>query len=320
MVNQVLRSANWAQTTGVTTIEGSRPPLVEKTLQAVNRVGVALGQYANWRFLHKRGFVVTVPEHTTGTVNVTEGSRLVAGTSTEWESGMVGRTFHAGGHEELYEVARVHSPTSIELTTEWNGTTATGKSYHIVEDRLALPEDFDAEVAFLQFVAPGNIDIVNPERFDERRFGPGFGTHVLTSVLVTGDPVLATIEAGFRGRLYLIVSPFPRYRRQLHFSYYAEIQKFERDEDIWPFPAKIERVIEDGALEYLSRTTKGEGQLAQQNMGAFFQSREELAGITRRADAFARFTPETGERRLREHRRRWSSRIRPGIEDERISP
>jgi len=319
MVNQVLRSANWAQTTGVTTIEGSRPPLVEKAVQAINHVGVALGQFAYWRWLHTRGTIITVAEYTTGTVAVTNGSKVVTGTSTVWETGMVGRTFHSSGYEELYQIAEISSPTSLRLTTEFNGTTATGKSYHIVENRYLLPEDFDSEVALLQFISPGNIRVHSPEVFDEIRFGPALGTHVTTSTLVTGDPQDATIETNENGRLILVLNPFSRYRRQLLFTYYRELLKFERDEDSWPFPGKLEHVIHDGALHYLSRDTKNDERSGIQ-LQSFFLARSELAGVTHRGDAYARFQPDTGLARLAQHRRRWTRRIRQGIEDERISP
>jgi hypothetical protein len=317
MVNLVLRSANWAQTTGVATIEGSRPPLVEKALQAVNRVGVKLGQYAYWPFLHSRGTIITEAEVTTGTVSVIQGSKTVTGTSTVWDSGMVGRTFHVSGYEELYSIGAVASATTLTLSTEFNGTTASARSYHIVQNKYPLPLDFDSEVAFLQFVSPGNIRVYNPEMFDERRFGPSLGTHVLNTTLPTGELTGVTIESDYQGRRVLVTDPFPRYRRQLWFTYYQEIQKFENDEDTWPFPTKLESVIEDGALEHIARTGKNEGQSAAMQMSLFFQGRDELAGVTRRADAFARFQPETGLRRMQEFRRRNTHRVRQGIEEER---
>jgi len=211
----------------------------------------------------------------------------------------------------------VTSATTLILTTEFNGTTASSRSYHIVESRYPLPLDFDSEVNFLQFVSPGNIRVYNPEMMDERRFGPALGAHVLNTTLPTGEITGVTIESDREGRRILVTDPFPRYRRQLWFSYYQEIQEFERDEDTWPFPTKLKSVIEDGALEHISRTGKNEPQTAQLQMSLFFQSRDELAGVTRRADAFARFQPETGLRRMQEYRRRNTHRVRQGIEEER---
>ena len=321
MVNLVLRSANWAQTTGVSTIEGARSPVVEKALQAVNRIGLRLGQYAYWRWLYREGSIVTIPEVTTGTVDVTEGSAVVSGTGTAWEPSMVGRTFHSGGYEELYEIKAVPSPTVLELTLPYNGTTATGKSYHIVEDFYRLPDDFDSEVQVLQFVPAGNLRVLSPEIFNEHRFGPMNGSWINTAVLRTGDPQRATI-IGKRdeGYLYLRLDPFPKDRRQVRFIYYAEINNFERDDDAWPWPEKYESVLEDGALAQISLNGKNEPAMSQAKMNLFFQGRDELAGVQRRADAFARFTPDTGL----ERQRRWSSRgrnrIRQGVEDERITP
>lgn len=315
MMNQVLRSVNWVAGTGLTTIEGTRLPTTERALQVLNYVGLALGRYIDWRWLHTRGTLETKAAYSTGTVAGTENSVVMTGTSTVWTADHVGRTFKTRNFEEVYKVRSVASATSLELDMPFHGATASGLSYTIAEDRYALPADFDSENTLLQFMSPGNIDYFSPERFDEIKFGRGHGGGSFgTSALVTGDPVAATIESESDGGLVLVFWPYPEDRRLILYSYYRELQKLDRDEDFWPFPLYVEPVIHDGTIHFLNRDARGDAPLSQMQLTEFFQNRTELAGLTRRADAFARMEPDTGIRRLK--KRRLHNRLSQGVEDE----
>ena len=86
-----------------------------------------------------------------GTVNVTQGSRIVAGSDTYWLSAGL----HAGDIFSLdgvtdYEVDSVESNTSLTLRTAYIGSTSTGESYSIVRNFTAtLPAEIAAKTSGL---------------------------------------------------------------------------------------------------------------------------------------------------------------------------
>lgn len=68
-----------------------------------------------------------------GSVAATNGSEVVAGTSTSFTSAMVDRYFRVDDDAFWYRIVAVNSATSIDLENVFNGTTATGASYTIAE-------------------------------------------------------------------------------------------------------------------------------------------------------------------------------------------
>lgn len=309
MINRILRSAQFSE---VTTIEGTRAPNTEKTLQALNDVGLALGNFIDWRFLHTTFKFQTIAEYTTGTAAFTKGSKSVVGTSTVWQPDMVGRQIKSRAFEEHYTVAAIGSATTLTLEHEFNGTTNATSTYTIAQNRYELPDDLDTELSALQFVTPANIRLVSPEEFDEYQFGPrGFIGNV--SPMITDDPLLATIVTDSTGRQSMLFMPFPEDQILILFKYYRMVLDLEKDQDFWPFPPYLRRLLTDGALHFINRDLRGEAQKAQMQFGDFFNSRNELLGKTRKTDPISRVSPWTGIRRRRKIRH---NRIRPGVENE----
>jgi hypothetical protein len=306
MTNQILRSA---QEKTVSTIEGTPSLTTQKVLQALNMTGMKLGRFIFWRFLHKRARFQTVAKYNTGTVYVTQGSKTVTGSSTIWTGNMVGRAFKTNAYEEFYRIVAVHSPTSLELEDNYTGPTISAAAgddpiaYVIAQDEYEINEDFDSELGVFQFKDPDNIEFLNPERFDELRYGPYDRTLGTTSALITEDPHYATIDVNSFGKLVMVLEPFSEDVITIVYTYYRMLNKLARDEDFWPFPPYIEPVIHDGALHYLSRDQKNDPR-GQAQLQEFFSDRSELAGLTRMTDQFARFQPDTGIRRKARHRRR----------------
>lgn len=307
LLKEVIRSSQWEVPT---TLEGTRRLNTEKAVQAVNYVGLMLGRYITWRFLFALDQIVTVAKHTTGGVRVTFDSDTVSGgaTSPAFTPSMAGRAFKIDSYEELYRVKAFVSPTSIRIDPPYNGTTATSDlSYVIAQDRYPLPEDFDAESIFGEYLQGTSIRIVPPDQFDERRFGPS--SHLLgasSALLTTQAPSYATIEVEYNGRQTLVLDPFPEGQAQIRFSYYRQLPELKRDDDSWPFPLFVKPVIHDGALHFLNRDIKKDLQSAQMQLQEFFSNRTELAGLTRRADAYPRFQPDTGLHRIKRFRSKGS--------------
>lgn len=67
--------------------------------------------------------------YSTGTVEVTKGSKTVKGAGTTWTANVdVGMLFHIGS-ERVYVVAEVNSNTELKLRDNYEGTGGSGKAY-----------------------------------------------------------------------------------------------------------------------------------------------------------------------------------------------
>ena len=64
-----------------------------------------------------------------GTVAVTNGSAVVTGTGTAWDSSLVGEEFVRDGDSTSYTIQSVDSATQITLDTNYGGTTGSGLDY-----------------------------------------------------------------------------------------------------------------------------------------------------------------------------------------------
>ena len=70
-----------------------------------------------------------------GTVITTNGSTVVTGLGTEWESNVsVGDSFKKLKENVVYEIASVDSDTQITLSSNYGGSTESGSSYNILRD------------------------------------------------------------------------------------------------------------------------------------------------------------------------------------------
>ncbi|MCP3732001.1 hypothetical protein M9978_16370 [Sphingomonas sp. MG17] len=75
----------------------------------------------------------------TGTIAVTNGSAAVVGTGTAFVENVKAGDALRGPDERLYQIASVNSATSITLTRNYAGSTASGQAYEIMplQDALA---------------------------------------------------------------------------------------------------------------------------------------------------------------------------------------
>jgi len=94
-------------------------------------------------------------QYKTGTVEVTNGSTVVTGTSTTWVTSLITAgysflvTIANGGDGILYDVASVDSETQITLTTVYNGDTNATALYAIQKDYTSpdnIPELTNGDV------------------------------------------------------------------------------------------------------------------------------------------------------------------------------
>lgn len=94
---------------------------------------------------YRRDRNLLVDDYLTGTITATSGSATIAGASTTFTAGMEGRWFTvtdttASGQGYWYRVKTYNSPTSIDLETAWQGSTAATLTYRIGETP-EIPEE-----------------------------------------------------------------------------------------------------------------------------------------------------------------------------------
>ncbi|WP_162989558.1 hypothetical protein [Comamonas sp. lk] len=89
-----------------------------------------------------------MPWYRTGTVAVTNNSNVIAGTGTSWvDSVALGETF-LGPDAQVYEITSIVSATSLRISPNYKGGTATAQSYAIMPTQGYL-RDLAAQAAAL---------------------------------------------------------------------------------------------------------------------------------------------------------------------------
>ena len=84
-----------------------------------------------WEYLKRTGEFVAIPNYTTGTVTVTNGSPTVTGSGTVWTSAMQGRYFQVQDSDNWYRIAFVNSSTELFLESNVVEDSNSGKTYKI---------------------------------------------------------------------------------------------------------------------------------------------------------------------------------------------
>jgi len=91
-----------------------------------------------WRERKASAFVNTVAPYETGTATFTENSTTVTGSGTTWTTAMIGRKIALSLSDPYYVISKVPSGTSITLDRAYIEDTASGSTYVIYNDVLAL--------------------------------------------------------------------------------------------------------------------------------------------------------------------------------------
>ena len=113
---------------------------------------------------------LTVPQvYNTGTVSVTRGLTVVAGTNTHWTAHLVGMPFKVVGQFDTYVIAAVNSPTELLL------------------DRVYDAHDNAAAPYGIRF--PLYVDFLRAVSWQERFYVVPFGEHVTVTTDAAGRPL-----------------------------------------------------------------------------------------------------------------------------------
>ena len=99
----------------------------------------------NWYWLKRTGKFQTVEIYEDGTADVTQNSRAVTGSGTNWTSAMVGRYFRVEGKTDWYKIIAVGSTTSLTLDVPYLDSSASAQSYKIWQKHYELYPDIKNE-------------------------------------------------------------------------------------------------------------------------------------------------------------------------------
>lgn len=136
--------------------------------------------------------LVTHAEYTTGTLSVDQGSTVLTGSGTAWDTNdafgtknmRAGGKIVIDGSAEVYEISAVAGDTSATLTAAFIDADASGASYVYFEDEYALHADFLRPLDIQNFDTAGDIDLIGRREFRLR----------YPRNKVTGKPRVATIQ------------------------------------------------------------------------------------------------------------------------------
>ena len=92
----------------------------------------------NWYGMQTRGVCNVAPVYTTGSVAVQNGSALVTGTGTSWDTTMQGRSFRVGFTNPQILIQKVIDPFHLVLELPWGGQSNANYSYQIFQNIVSL--------------------------------------------------------------------------------------------------------------------------------------------------------------------------------------
>lgn len=120
---------------------------------------------AGLRFIYQeQDTAMSQDDYTTGTIEVTNGSTAITGTSTVWAQTQVGLYLQTtdGTDGNWYEIDSVDSSTTITLRTPYVGPSGSGKAY-IIGQLMNIPMEYSdvaINYALMRYFESKN----NPER------------------------------------------------------------------------------------------------------------------------------------------------------------
>lgn len=230
----------------IETVEGaaSEDPSIRQLVQCVNDVLREINRHEGLRLQNNRVVFNTIADYETGTVDVTQSSTTVTGTSTVWTSVMAGRLFFDLREDAVYRIASVESATSLTLESAYVGDTSTGISYRIGADRYEASSNLkEIRHAAISGNSYGEIEIVDPVELAE---GQSRGTYYWGSrVNDVGTPRNITVDFGLSSsdNFFYVLDPIPDDIFQVRLLVDLQLAEVKKDGDIIP--------IEDGNIDVL---------------------------------------------------------------------
>ena len=165
-----------------TNIPSERLALMKRKINyALSLMFEALPAPANivWRSILVEG------KYTTGTVDVTQGSRTVTGTLTVWKKSFARRQFKKNGDKYVYEIEAVDETNNkLTLVDPYMGEDDTDADYTIASWQWPLPYLFSPPIHQV-FMDSGRreLDVLTPEEFGNQSYTTGTPSSVTVRML-----------------------------------------------------------------------------------------------------------------------------------------
>lgn len=107
-----------------------------------------LAQVLPESFIKKEAFLTLVADHTAGTVTVGSGTSNVIGSSTSWTTAHTNMLLRVDGADAIYRMTfEAGTSLTFQDSLTWIGSSGTGLSYTLFQDRYQLPTDFSHMLA-----------------------------------------------------------------------------------------------------------------------------------------------------------------------------
>ena len=298
-------------------LEGEIEKLTRKLLRLLNRVLKNLVSAEQWPMLRTEGTIVTQAAiESSMLVELTNGS-ITANISGFDASGTTFLESHAvwaiqfGRDTPVYRIAKVVTPTQVELNRPWLGDTVTPASADddtiaviLAMDRYTMPDDFDRPTGkWKNFLSSYSILPEGPQGFDEARDRRGRN-------IVPGAPTLYTIYGLDPSDTYQVLhlDPFPEDQTLLEFKYQRVHPDVEVDTDLVLFPhSQLSIIIE--AMLYLANRDYEDDQRLGTALQEYLQQFNAAKSQNRVTDDDKQITPWMGHRAYSVRNRRGGVRI-----------
>ena len=305
LINEVEDRLGYRQTE---TLEGRIRPETRKLLRLLNRVLASMQTLDDWHLLREDGNIQLVPaDESTAYFEITSGSTTVELGASEatlaFTNAMKGRAIQINNHATIYRIEKVVSPTELTLNRPYLGDTITEiddelVAYSIVQDRYALPADFDRPTTdWDSFFGSTTIDALGPDKFLEERRARG-GT------LLVADPTAFTVYGLDDSETFQIVhfDPYPSEARIIPFTYQKDHPKIETDDDRILFQRSHEAIVLEAML-YLANRDYEDAQKVEAVLRDFMRTVNQAQGSGSVAQDKMRLTP-SGRHRIAQ-RMKW---------------
>lgn len=127
-----------------------------------------------WPFMESHEAMVTTPDYTTGTCNVTNGGSSIVGGGVTWTSTMASGQyyFQFAGSNDWYQINIFTSSTQLGIATAYQGTTQTGIAYIIRKKYYSLSPSCDRVVDIINQATPLKLIQVDARTLDDLRPNP----------------------------------------------------------------------------------------------------------------------------------------------------
>jgi hypothetical protein len=256
ILNEVADRLGWEQ---IDTIESAHMSNeTRKLLRLLNRILSTLGGLDEWPMLRGSGTLQLVADEisdvTSGSeqyVTATKNSPLVTIDNMALDATYIGRAIKIQTCEYVFRIVDVTGTTQLELNRSWfeDSITASDEAtFHIAMDQYVLPVDFDRPIDdFSSFLAPYEINPVDPSEFQERRRR--------RSGMLIDQPKVFTIYGLNEAQTAMVIhfDPYPDEVTILDFPYIKIHPEIDSDNDKILYPKRVIEVIIEMMLQLAYR-------------------------------------------------------------------